>query len=781
MNLVFKGEESDRFSRLALELLEVFPKNTIRVLLEGREPLTSKYISIEGTVANALNQGYRRHVEIHETDTNTVYWAAGTNATSSIATVEITFLLDDSQINTLVRTGSEKRWFIPTLSKRLNLDDDWCFVDEAPQVINLPNAKKLISLLKPECDSKLLRETVLVLRSYAEFLSHNIKLRLKCEMCLISLIDQVSTIDEYKDATIAIVELMGYVGSARSVPSLRKMIFTSEHIHIKWAAITALGRNPDDNVLDILLESTNLFQVKNGDSSVTLRADVPDREWIEAALLLCISRRIGSAESEKQRKMEEYFVRYFSSNNTVLHRYACFGLSQLASISIRTIDLIIERLESTEVITERGYYTMALLPTFRANSSETSSRSDIWTNERINRVRHILSSISFSIDLENEPDEIWGLENLADLSLEIEDNSLATSMHNYLSNLFFDWRYSYYRALSLYEKAEKAIKDHREYIVVYRLLREALSSIESVDDIDEYASSIIDFRRTIISARISLIEILHEWMSSTDSVALERLRGKLREQVLNRYKQFTIDESIEGVSKRELDCLADSVTLLGIIDEILTLDILLVSNASITDKVKNYIVEVFLNVDRLVKMRTFSKVHSDVLCRLYDLINAIKVELEGSMTFEQVLRIVHDIIEYINDISWTMPAQMCLLNGLGSGTIATVHKSKNEDGTLDNPYIVRAANSNSISVDLSVQLTVSSGAAIQTCVVCDTNNEPKTLYGVVEGSAICTFELSKTIFPMNRVVPISFHLEFSTNDVVQKSKPFIFYYKRKSE
>lgn len=781
MNLTFRGEESDRFSRLALYLLEEFGKNTIKVILEGREPLTSKFVSITGTIANALNEGYRRHVEIHEIDTNTVYWAAGSNATSSIATVEITYILDDSQINQLVRNGSKKHWFIPTLANRLNLDDEWCFVDEAPQVINLNNAEKLISLLKPDCDSMLLREIALVLRSYAGFLSHNIRLRLQCEMKLISLIEQLSSKDEYKDATIAIVELMGYVGSVRSVQSLKTMIFTSEHIHIKWAAITALGRNPDDNVLSILLEATNLFKVTDGETApVTLRADVPDREWIEAALLLCISRRIGTAEIEKQNKTEKYFVDYFRSNNTVLHRYACFGLSQLSTLEPKTVDVIIDRLERTNVITERGYYTMALLPTFRTNSHQGKNRNNIWTNERINRVQSILASVRLSVGRENEPDEIWGLENLADLSLEIGDNSLATKMHNYLANLFLDWRDSYYRALSLYEKAEKAIEDHKDYFVICRLFHDALNSIESIEDIDDYATSIIEFRRTIISARINLVEILHEWISSTDSTSLERLRVLLRERVINRFKQFTMDDNIEGVSKRELDCLADSVTLLNIVDEILTLDILLVNNAAITDKIKNYIVEIDLNIDRLLELRMFSKAHSDVLYKLRKLIDAIKEQLDSVKPFEHILRMVHDIIGYFNGCSWTMPAQMCLLNGLGSGTITPVHMANNETGTSDKPFVVRTSSLN-IAIDLSVQLTVSSGTAIQTSVVCDTHNESKILYGIVEGSAICTFELPKTMFPLNRIAPVSFHLEFSSNDVVQTSKSFIFYYMRKLE
>lgn len=774
-NFSFRGEESARFARFATELVNVFGGNIIEVSLEGREPLTSKLVNIRGRLVSALDSGYRRHVVVTEYDTNTIYWAAGTNATSSICTELITFSLSDDQEKRLVTVGKNNNWFVPMLADKVNPKDaEWCFVDCAAQVITSQNAMGLISLLNSE-SILLVRESALALRSYVNYLSHYIRQRTACEKAICQALESPPTGSDCVDAQIALTELLGYIGTSKSIPVLKNLINSTMHSHVKWAAIIAIGRLPYDNIVDILIEAAKKVVIDSQHHTVLEREGVSDAEWVEAALLLCISRRVvGIVEEEQRNWLETYFSSYFVSSNLVLHRYACLGLNQLGIISETTIDSLLRLISDASHITEKGYYAMAILPMFRM--SHYAKRSLVWNEERLAIIRNVLSATSRQYTITSEPDSIWGLENLADLSLEIESNDLAFKFHTILAESFVDWRFSYYEALAAYEKAELAIARNRPHFFVFQQFKNALTCLEQIEEDDEYAMSVILFRQSIIETRIHLLEVLYDWQSASTHDSLMRLKDRMQTEVINSYNLYMIGEGRQVVFKREIDCIHDTICILEIIRKIITFHAELYSYTSLSEELQNMLIEISVDISQITEQEEFSMEHTNVLNLLTQKILNVKKEFEVKNGYENVLRLMREIVSFVNSISWTMPAQMCMLNGLGKGSISVVNENHAGQGTATDPYVLYS-DKNSIDILLSINLEVITGSAIQTAVVCETTKDRKQLSGIVEGTALCDFEISNRLATLNRSIPFTFYLEFSTNDIVQKGMPVVFYFR----
>lgn len=774
IHIEFKGEESARFARFATQIIEVFGPDCISVTFTGKEPLTSKYVDIKGKVHGALNSGYRRHVEIQEDYTDKIYWAAGTNATSSIATIKIIFTLNEEQKDTLLDYGIDKHWFIPTMTSEMGLTREWRFVDESIKSISLSNATKLLDMVNIQTERSLLREVALALRSYANFMSHNICLRTKCESIICNILKSVSEKNGFGDAKIALTELLGYVGSPRSVKILKELIDNSENIHVIWAAIIALGRIPADDILDILFSSAQKYSYAIS-TSATDRYAVSDNAWIEAAFLLCISRRVSGLSSlEEQLKYERYFSKYLLAENRVLHRYACLGLTQIDTISEDTIDVLITNISNIETVADKGYYAMSLLSTFKA-----VNRSQIWNNKRIKNIQLALEKISVNNQsiLELEPDYIWGMENLADLSLAIENNELANKFHSALSTVFYDWRYSYYEAVSAYEKAEIAIAANRPFEYVISRFHSAQRLLQDIQEDNEYAMSIINFRSTIITARIQLLEILHKWAKTNDQNSIINLKEDLKNTVIGTYKQYLVGEGNQGISKREINCISNTVEILNIILSLLNLHAQILRCLKVNEEIENLLAKIKFNIHTLIDSSKFSLGHINILQHFYGLVENVLNEFEASKNYENILRLLFEISEYANSISWTMPAHMCLLNGLGKGSISVVNENILGHGTAASPYILQKSDT---TITLSTQLEVSTGASIQTRVICVSALESYKILNIVEGVAVCSFDFPKNLFSTTSVIPITFNLEFSTNDIIQNRK-YVFYFRRKND
>lgn len=762
----FKGEESARFARFATELMLVFEKGSIDVSLIGKEPLTSKFIDIKGKLNGALNSGYRRHVEILENDTEILYWAAGTNATASVATIEISFYLSDEQKDTLINCGKQKEWYIPTMAKALDMPCEWRKIDEAIQIINVEHAKMLIEYISND-NSEIKRESALALRSYASLMSQNIGMRMKCERTICNTLRKMDENDSLDDPRIAITELLGYVGTNRSIELLKALIVRTINVHVKWAAIIALGRISSDDIIDFYYEEISKCDNHEGDNNNTI-SSVSDNEWIKAALLLCISRRVNEINNiDEQKKYEELFYNYLKLNHSVLHRYACLGLSQMESIDEKVFGLLVDNISNNNIIIDNGYYAMALIPFFK-DSADTS-----FDEKLINTIKTKLKAIVSSKtepDNESEPGFIWGIENLAELSLEIEDNDLANRFHNILSNTFYDWRYYYYTALAYYEKAEMSLSKPYEYI--HQRFVDAKQHLDDIDEKDEYTMSIVNFRKSIINARIEMLEIFEGWYSAND---INRINGicKRMSDVINVFMRFTLGNSEQGASKSEIDCLSDTLSILKITYSLIELHKQILSRLRVDEEIVNKIRSIRVSLSALTNEHRFSLGHLKVIQYLRERVELLLSETDNG-DFENILRLINELSLFFKTVSWTMPANMCMLTGLGKGIISVVNDNIRGYGISDDPYILT---NDDTKIILSIQLEVSTGASVQTSVYCPSLQNERKALSIVEGIAISSFDITNSYFPISVTIPITFTLEFSTNEVKQK-QDYVFYFRR---
>lgn len=773
MDIFFKGEESARFARFAKVINSLFEAETVRVSLTGREPLTSKYINVKGRVKGAMHNGYRRHVEIIEDDTNKIYWAAGTNATSSVATSNIIFSLTNEQYDLLIEKGKEKRIYIPTLSKELGLGKDWVFIDDSIENIDEKNAKHLLLIVCGNQYSWDLRlEAALCLRSYANFMSRNIRIRGDCETKISKVLQQ--SLDDNNvpdDFRIAVAELIGYVGTRRSESILKNTIIRTNSIHVKWASVIALGRIDSDTVISFFKDELKKM-MNDDDIEANDRASVSDSAWVEAALLLCISRRVYEiADALEQSEYEHIFVYYLNHNNQVLQRYACLGLTQIGRLTMETIDLLIKKLNNAKQIVDSGYYAMALLPTFKY-----PHLSHVWTDERVNSIKSVLHLlVAHTLESDSEPDDIWSMENLADLSLEVEDNKLARLFHQNLANVFSDWRYEYYESLSKYEEAEISISEKRPHDFVRSRFSNAIKSLKIIVEDDDYSKSIINFRTAIIQARFQLFEVLYSWKTAKDAEELSNLSNILTRDVIQIYQQYLFDNDNQGVSKREIECLRETFEIVKILDMILRLHCRLLSCLNTNEEIQHQLSNISISITRIIESNSVSMGQNRTLSNLQELINNITKEINDSGDFENVLRLMNDISLFANTISWTMPAHMCLLTGLGKGSISVVNEKIEGTGTNRDPFVLQASDS---QVFLSIQLEVSTGASIATSVICNWPDNQRQQLNIVEGVALCSFPIPQTVLKGANKFTMVFTLEFSTNDIIQKTD-FSYFFRRK--
>jgi len=95
----FLGEESARFTRFASVCRsQGIP---LRVFAMGREPLSSRPVSITGAVVETRLTGYVRNITVQDPKTALRTRIGGSNATSSVAAKSVVFELTEFDQNTL--------------------------------------------------------------------------------------------------------------------------------------------------------------------------------------------------------------------------------------------------------------------------------------------------------------------------------------------------------------------------------------------------------------------------------------------------------------------------------------------------------------------------------------------------------------------------------------------------------------------------------------------------------------------------------------------------------
>jgi hypothetical protein len=779
--ILFQGEESGRFAKFAVAVIRYIGKNLVEVELEGREPLTSRVVNIKGILSDALLNGYRRSVVIKESGTGFTYWAGGTNSTSAIATTSITFVFEENELEKLEKECIVRNEYIPTLISSENFSEDWVFVDQAPNAINEENAERLIRLLETVRDPNLLREVALGLRLFADFLSLNIRLQRKCEKVVLAQLRKLTNEESFFEAKIALVELIGYVGTDASIEVLKNLVYSKNiHPHIIWASVIALGRLPSVDVDEIL--TNKIQEVDSSNRNAETRDEVLDSEWVVAALLLCLARRVNESTSAA---LETIFSSRVNSPNKVLQRYACLGLSRLYFYSENTVDLLLNGLRNSNSEVELGYYAMAL-----ANSFKPEILKSVWNNDRLLQLTSILGKkLAIFSDSCSEPDKVWGLEYLADLASFLENNALASKFHIKLSDIFDDWRSYYYHSLSSYESGEDFIKE-KNISSAKRKFSDSLIAIGKICDSSEYVSSIVQFRKDYINSRLLLLDIFNKWSRTIDPDDIRQLEDELWKKVIHQFQKYSlgIDEAstferlsvhernslIENVSKREKENLSKTIEILEVFKSILRFQQMVITSGIESKETDNYLQTIRIVLNSMYNRNDFLRGQQAIIESLRKKISEIDNILDGDdvyrVKYTNTLNCFTDIINLFLFSSWPMPSHMCMLGGLGRGQIVVRRERIIGEGNEKSPYLFDTSFPIVINIVVTI-LEMSTGGSTKASLICELPNNEKLRHElpIVEGSTIESFVIPPNIISSYSSTRLDFILFFSTADVTQES------------
>lgn len=756
----FRGEESARFTQFALEALKCDIKE-IKVIVKGREPLTSRYVNIQGRLTSAKLDGYRRHIEVTENGSNMVYWVAGTNSTRSIAAQKIEFELSDEQYMKLKIICQSSKKYIPGLIESEEiLGEKWYLIDSAPKNINKENLFKLLELLEPTEDINIIREATLDLRSFVDLVAINRKLQIICEEKIVRILPNIHE----RTCRIALVELIGYVGSENLARELGQiMLNEQEECHVIWAAVVAISRLSTDLAIEYLRQVYD--NILEGRELICESCNVTDNEWVRAAVLLGLARH---ADEKNRDKLERYFAEELDSCNQILRRYACLGLSKFNLLSQNTLTLLVECLGDTSIpISVQGYVALALI-----------SSLDNYADDLKEKIENYLEN--YTIVTDNtfiEPETLWGLEYLAELAALLEIHTVASKFHQQLSELFDDWRRNYYKAIYYYEKGDSLVLQglHNEALNSFY---EASHEIGMIKMVEGESKSIVSFRTDIINVRLILQNIIVSWLQSFIKDDIIGLKIRLDKEVISIYKRYrySIDTSItdKKFSERERKYITGTISILEIIMLVMQLDIECRNIQISTNNIYN-LVEQLLDSLKSIKpfvvesksARHFSDVALDSVNQIYSTLQKDDTFYHNKLRASRAL--VSEIKGLISKTTWPMPARACPLGGLGKGTIKINSEEIKGEGTQIKPFIFSRSSPVVINIFVAIE-EMAPGGLTCACIegMFGNKSSEKIPIYIVEGSTMVSFILPE-VLSSQVATKIDFVLKFESRDIFQES------------
>lgn len=770
MNIIcFRGEESARFARFALEALECKVKE-VETIVEGREPLTSRYVKIQGKLTGAKLDGYRRHIEVTESGSNMIYWVAGTNATRSIAAQRIEFLLSDVDYAQLKVICQKQHKYIPGLIDSPDImGEQWYLIDNAPQNINSENLHILLDMLALEESTDIIREAILDLRCFADVVAIDRNLQILCEKKIL----QILPIAQERDCRIALVELIGYVGSENLAVELGNILLnTAEDCHVVWAAVIAISRLASDVTIDYLCRLYDNF-IK-GEIETCESCAVTDTDWVRAAVLLGMARH---SDDKNKEKLEKYFVRELDSSNQILRRYACLGLSKFSELSDNTLTHLVECLGDTFIpISVQGFVALALI-----------SSLDCYDDTIKEKIENYLENyIVIADDILIEPEIIWGLEYLAELAALLEIHNVAARFHLQLSDLFNDWRRNYYKAIYFYEKGDSAVLQglHTEAL---RCFCEATTEIAKIELKKGESKSILNFRSDIINVRVILQRIIISWLQSFLQDEIIDLKLRLEKEVIFIYKRYrySIDSSLDDqkLSERESKYITGTISILEIVTLFMQLDIECKNIEISLDAIQNLVEQIFESLKSIKSFvvggkgsKHFVDISIESVEQIYSTLQKTNDAFHNKLRASRAL--VSEIKGLISKTTWPMPARACPLGGLGKGTINIKKEEILGDGTQNTPFIFSRNSTAVINLLVTIE-EMAPGGLTTACIEGSFGNKEseKIPIHIVEGSTIVSFILPE-IFSSQVATKIDFILKFESRDVFQESDRLSIYAKK---
>ncbi|WP_280362034.1 HEAT repeat domain-containing protein [Nocardia wallacei] len=742
--VTFLGEESARFVQFAKFVLDSGVDFFVKVI--AREPLTSRWVNVSGKVIAGVLDGYLRYLVVRESGSETEYWVAGSNATRSLATRTITFEFEPLAFQILCDTAVAADHYIPGLTHRLRLADK--VHQRLDQTISNQNPDELVFLLEclESADSDITREAALCIRSFGTFINRIRSTQLQTEQRVLDAIDRTADLS----TKIALVEDLGYIGTMASYSALSG--FTTdpkEHDQIRWSAAIALARIGDENVVEPL--------VRLARTSV---------DWVAAAAILGLARH---ASDRNQDVLEPLFVEFLEKTpDPVLQRYTCLGLSHFDQLKDSSVNAVLKLIEDSNSAADvRGFSALALSSVLRNVDQSVRSRINGAIKDVVRR----------PLPASRDPEVVWGLEFLAELSTLSELNSSAGSLYTLLSERFDDWRSAYYEAMSLYESSEA--KRHEGSInEATDDLADALIRLRSILPQTTAEHETIQFRIDLVRARLALHDVLLSWDQSIDSAQVDSVPDEI-DAVVRMYSVYaqpiSLSKTREGVkrlSQRETDYLKKTISLLQVMKVVASVDR---SIRAGRDPAEFH--QAVLRINNSIRqLRTQFEDHlaegpTRVLAEAAPIVERMKVVLSLSRAnkaeqLQELSTAVEDLRTVFLRATLPMPARACPIGGLGRGSIYVLAEDVPGTGSSEDPYRFASGVPAVLNVIAEI-VEMAPGATTQADVMLEVAGRTlrQRVYAV-EGSARVSFVIPNVLSPRTST-QTTIQLVFSTRDCSQ--------------
>lgn len=553
IDIVFTGEESDRFVRLAIKLQDLGLEPYVVVV--GREPITRTNVTLGGLVTNTIFEGYIRYLTIKTAD-DREYNVGGSNATESIASESVTFrnvpselggdrldedrvskILDDfeaknnnpvfliSQLRTNLRFfGESTKELISARLKRHLQEQDVEVKRELVDLIASYNTTETIRLLLELFDDdapEVRTDVALRLRGLEKVIKSSPDLYAASVNALIKALH-----DDCEEVRIYSAEDLGYIQSEDAVSHLVEILKNDQSKDARWSAAIALGRISSKSSVPFLVQST-----------------LEDEYYrVRQSCLLSLG-RLGQEAYAASPNLVGTLGKSLIEGPASIKGYAAFALGQLESPSIEYIGQLIETLSPNLSELETRYYYH-----IQNNAVLALGRLADWI--KAGEVHAIENKLKESLVTEEErekksPYYLWFLEYAAELASTLELHGLAKDYYHRLSENSTDWRKHYYRGIAHYETGEE-FAEEQDVERAIRYLEQAISDFNKCGTIPPEAEQGLRFRQQMATARKLLLEGLSEWVDQVGD-NYEQTKAKF-ENARKIYSAFVtgVSRSVEG-------------------------------------------------------------------------------------------------------------------------------------------------------------------------------------------------------------------------------------------
>jgi len=754
--IVFSGEESPRFVRFS-ELCTKVGIDFI-ILVIGRDPVTARTVNLIGRVKSSVSDGYLRHLVVRDDSSCIDYWVAGSNSTRSIAAISVEFQIAEDEFLKLKWHCEQNSILIPGVpskSNRISEEIDLAIRSKSPEAL----AFLLEIIVNHKGKSQpVLFEAITALRAYASLITPSRQFQFRSEECTIKAIDEIYD----RECRIRLIENLGYFGSKSSVMKLSQFISdVNADYHVRWAASIALSRIAGDDIYEYLAPG-----LKSGFA------------WLDAACLLGLARRA----SEKNRfQLEPLFRKFLTSGvDKTLKRYACFGLSRFDNLSKESHHALLGILGDTVSSVDLfGYAALAL-----------SSCISSFEYDFIDQLRDKVFSISEREDLcPVEPEEIWGLEFVAELASLLEMNSASARFHERLAQVFDGWQSQYYLSVHFYQIAEADVAENRPY--------EAAEAFQKAHDLlppeiglPRDAHYTISFRRSIVDARLALNEVISSWRETFDIAGLKRLEASL-EHASSIYACYVNPpvgrEGVKQLSERELAYIRSIRRLVNILCQLIELDIAARNTSGTTPGIQRQveivseslqILEDKFSVNITGSLHFFVQEAASRFAQFTDLFSNA-----GQMHGDQIrgLRaLLMELKTILAKTTWPIPARACPVGGLGKGSLYVVSDDPiSGNGSQGTPYLFPNRGKAILSIIADID-EMAPGLSNNVRVVCNVlGSKISVPVYVVEGPYPCQFDLDEFL-AIHTYTRCKFDLEFHARDCHQIACSIVVYVQRRA-